>query len=167
MNDSAQDKSFGEPRPARVGWGIAVAMVVLAWIGAYAMRSGEKVVIEGWQDGLDAGIAQAQATDRPMVALFTASWCGPCQQFKHKVLADPAVQAQLAEDFVPVQIDLTDTSSSNPNRAVAEQYGVQGIPRIMALSKAGEVVGVYTDDWTPALFRQWLDRVAQDELASR
>lgn len=162
MNQATPDKSFNEPRPAAIGWGIAVLMVVLAWVGACSMGAGEPVEIEGWVDGLDAGQAQAEASDQPMVVMFTADWCGPCQQFKREVLIQDSVKARLAEGFVPVKIDLTDMSASNPNRAVAERYGVSGVPTLMALTPSGETIGVYRGEWEPAAFNAWLDGVAAD-----
>lgn len=142
-------------------WPAAIVLVLLAWAGAFALRGGgEKQVLAGWQDGLDAGQAEAAALDRPMVLLFTAGWCGPCQQFKHDVLTRPAAEEALQARFVPVQIDLTDNSARNPNMQVATNYGVSRIPTVLALSKDGERIGSFkTQGTTVEGFVAWLDRV--------
>ena len=144
-------------RPAFLGWGVAVLLVLAAWVAAYAMRGGgEKVVMTGWQDGLEAGQAAAEELDRPMVVLFTASWCPPCQVLKNSVLTEPAVHDQLLAGFVPVQVDLTDRSSANPNLETAGRYGVQGIPTVLALDAEGSVLSSYRGGPEAQPFMDWL-----------
>jgi len=149
------------PRASHIVWGLAVLFVLLAWAGACSMRGGEKVVMDGWADGFDTGQAAAQQADRPMLVMFTAGWCGPCQVFKKSVLSDADVQQRLGEEFVAVQVDLTDTSSSNPSRAVAERYGVRGIPSLIAMTPQGEPIASYPGGNDPAAFASWLDQVTQ------
>jgi len=147
-----------------IGWGVAVLVVIGAWIAVLDLRAGqgsEKQVMAGWQDGLTAGQRVAAEQDRPMIVLFTASWCGPCQRFKGTVLHDAGVEQLLAERFVSVQVDLSDRSSDNPNNADAQRYHVQGIPALLAMDAEGQVIGHYPimRDSTPADFVLWLDRV--------
>lgn len=146
-----------------IGWIIAVLLVIVAWAGAYALRgSGEKEVIAGWADGMVAGQALAEQADKPMVVLFTAGWCSPCQVMKKKVLADPEVEALLQSAFVPVQIDLTDQSPSNPNVEVAQRYGVRGVPTVMVMSPGGKSIEMYRGDYDdPAAFQAWVTRLAE------
>jgi len=150
-------------RPVPTGWIIAVALVLLAWVGAYALRGGgEKAVIPGWQDGMPAGQAAANEKGRPMIVLFTAGWCPPCQALKKNVLTKAEVQDALQAGFVPVQIDLTDQSPQNPNIAVAQQYGVSGIPTVVAMSADGQPIESYRGKHTAEGFNAWLSRLASD-----
>lgn len=147
-----------------IGWGLAVLVVVGAWLAVLDLRAGQggdKEIMVGWQDGIDAGRAVAAEQDRPMIVLFTASWCAPCQQFKDRVLHDAGVEQMLAERFVAVQVDLTDQTKNNPNMPDAQRYHVRGIPALMAMDAKGNVIGQYPigRDSTPADFILWLDRV--------
>lgn len=141
-------------------WGLAVLMVVLAWGGAVALRGGgEKVVLAGWQDGMPAGQAMAQEMDRPMVVLFTAGWCRPCQGLKKSVLTKPEVMEALQAGFVPVQIDMTDLSLNNPNLAVAERYNIQGYPTVLAMDADGQEIGEFKGERSVEGFRDWLAQI--------
>ena len=159
--DASGHNTQTKPRVA-IGWAVAVLLVIGAWAGAYALRGGgEKHVMDGWADGMPAGQRAAQAADKPMVVLFTAGWCPPCQALKKDVLTKGQVHAALQADFVPVQIDLTDTSSENPNTAVAGQYGVQGIPMVLAMTSTGEVIEAYRGKHDVASFTAWLTRLGE------
>lgn len=141
-----------QPDPRRpglksvIGWSAAVLLVIGAWALALDLRapgSTQPVHLDGWTEGLDAGKALAAEQDRPMIVLFTASWCGPCQTLKHEVLSQESVADELSEKFVAVKIDLTDRSSSNPNNAVAIRYGVAGIPAVIAIDADGQVINQF------------------------
>ena len=160
MNISTDEQALAKKRPVPVGWIVAVLLVIVAWIVASALRGGgEKEVMPGWADGMPAGQQLAQEADKPMVVLFTAGWCAPCQQLKKNVLTRDKVQAQLQADFVPVQIDLTDQSSSNPNMAVAQKYGIRGYPTVIAMTPEGEPIDVYRGD-SVSSFTGWLSRLS-------
>lgn len=162
MDTPTEQPKNDAKRPVPIGWMVALLLVGLAWIGAYALRGGgEKQVLPGWADGMPAGQAVAAERDKPMVVLFTAGWCPPCQALKKNVLTRGEVRSALQADFVPVQIDLTDTSSDNPNAAVAQRYGVSGIPAVIAMSPEGEPIEAYTGRHTPEGFTAWLNRLAE------
>lgn len=148
-------------RPVWLIWALAIVLVMTAWGAAIALRgTSEPVVIEGWVEGMDDGQAKAKDLDRPMIVMFTADWCPPCQQFKKKVLTQPEVKQALDDGFVAVKIDMTDTSSSNPNNKVAGKYGISGIPTLLAMSPDGEVIGKYTArQRSVETFNDWLASV--------
>lgn len=137
---------------ASIVWIVAVLLVMAAWAGAFALRgSGEKEVIPGWADGMPAGLALAEDADKPMVLLFTAGWCGPCQSLKKNELANNDVHNALMAGYVPVQIDLTDQSPRNPNMEVAQRYGIEFLPTVVVTTPEGDVIekhiGKHTAPW--------------------
>ena len=161
----AQDHSMKRGLP--IGWVVAVLLVIVAWAGAHALRGGGgKEVMSGWADGMPAGQQLAQEADKPMVVLFTAGWCPPCQSLKKNVLAKGEVNDALQAGFVPVQIDLTDRSANNPNLAVAQQYGVQSIPTVIAMTSDGEPIGAYGGGDSVTTFTGWLDRMSSNDASA-
>lgn len=161
MNTNSSNPTAPTRKPAWLGWGVAVLVVLGVWTAALAMRGsgGEKHVLEGWADGYEAGQVKAKELDRPMILLFTASGCGPCRQLKKNVLTKDEVHAALQAGFVPVQIDFSDQSSSNPNIPIARQYGVQGFPTVLAVSSDGKDLGAFTAKRTPEAFTAWLEGI--------
>ena len=53
---------------------------------------------------LEAGLAEAGATNRPILYDFTAEWCPPCRLLQREVFADPRAAAEIESRFVPVRV---------------------------------------------------------------
>ena len=111
--------------------------------------------MEGWLPDMASGIQTAEADAKPMLVLFTADWCPPCRQLKKDVLTDSQVAADLRDSFVLVKIDLTDRSS--PNNSVAQDFGVTGIPALMAFDKHGQPIDTIVGGVPKSVFTQWID----------
>ncbi|MFN3165440.1 MAG: thioredoxin family protein [Phycisphaeraceae bacterium] len=148
-----------KPARRKAGWGWLVAVVVVAmvWAGAFALRGGgEAVDLKGWADGLEQGQAQAKAQDKPMVVMFTATWCGPCQTLKQQVLTRPEVDDVLKARFVPVKVDMSD---AGPGDALVTRYDLKGWPTMIAMTPQGEEIrrieGVVQTD----TFLDWLESI--------
>lgn len=75
----------------------------------------------------------AAKSGKVVLAYATASWCGPCQQFKRTTLADPRVEAWVKEHAEPVYIDVDD----HPD--VSNDLGVTAIPAVY-LIRDGQII---------------------------
>lgn len=92
--------------------------------------------------------------DVPVVVDFWAEWCGPCRTL------GPLLE-RLADEhggtFELVKVDV------DANQALAQQFGVQGIPYVLAF-KGGVPVNQFTGALPESSVRTWLDSVVPSSL---
>ncbi len=69
--------------------------------------------------------AEAKKSGKPMVLVFSASWCPPCKSMKKHVYPSDAVKP-FHDKFVWAYLDVDQASTAS----VAKEYGVEGIPHI-------------------------------------
>ena len=140
------------PPPARGGaWPVFLLVVLIAG-GVLAARH-----FAG--DALSASADDEAATDgRPALLMFTADWCGPCQSFKERVLADGDVSARVKASVRFKKVDLT-VWKGGP-AATASHYGVNSIPELILVNTRGQEIARYDGPTDPDQFLRWLDRHA-------
>ncbi|TVQ61357.1 MAG: thioredoxin family protein [Phycisphaerales bacterium] len=86
----------------------------------------------GGRTSLQQAMADGAQAGKPVFAMATADWCGPCQQLKAGALQDERLVAFLTEHTVPVYIDV-DVNGSDANT-----LGVRGIPALYLIGPDGE-----------------------------
>lgn len=87
-----------------------------------------------WHQDLPSALAAARKADRPVLMHFSAEWCGPCREME-PVLHSATVADLLRNDAVGVHLDF------DQHKAIAQQYGVRGIPADVLLTPDGRVLG--------------------------
>lgn len=89
-----------------------------------------------WQHDLDSAMKTAHDEDRPILAVFGASWCPPCRSMKREVWPNAQVSAAVEAGFVPLYIDVDDGTQAEQ----VAQYQVSSIPAVLILDSDGNVV---------------------------
>jgi len=115
----------------RKSWLLWLGILVFIVIFFYASRSASAPASFVWAKSLEAGLARASETNRPILVKFHATWCGPCQVMDRTVFSEDEV-AQALANWVPVSIDVDRDSKT------ADAYGIQGIPAFVVLTPKGE-----------------------------
>ncbi len=124
--------------PRHHGSSLVTVILLLLFIGggwAVWKLANRPPVMEGWLHDMDAGIQASESSDKPMLVLFTADWCPPCQSLKKNVLTDAEVAGYLRQEYVTVAIDLT--QRGGPNSSIASDFGVRYIPTMFIFSPHG------------------------------
>ncbi|MEM9065762.1 MAG: thioredoxin family protein [Planctomycetota bacterium] len=104
----------------------------------------------GQYSTLSAGFEEAQRSQRPVLALATADWCGPCQSFKRGALSSPEVADFVGSNTIPVYIDVTDGNSPD-----AQSLGVQSIPAVYVITPEGQVIAETGGAMSEGAFLAW------------
>jgi thiol-disulfide isomerase/thioredoxin len=123
----------------------------------------------GWLSDLGAAQAQAKATNRPIVAVFSGSdWCKPCIMYEQEVFAKPEFSEYAKGKLVLAHFDFPRLKKNQPsaaqlklNEAAAEQLNREGdyplaviiAPDGKVLAKTGYIAG------GPAAFEAYLKKV--------
>jgi thioredoxin 1 len=119
----------------------AVATVLLLFVFAFSTSTTTPIkTIEYYVDGkakvkwLDL-VKQELAAKRKPVLFFTATWCGPCKQFKNS-LGDPLMTDAL-KDATLIMID-GDVDAKNDK--IAGKYKVSAYPTFLRVDETGKLL---------------------------
>lgn len=111
----------------------------------------------GFQTNYNTALSLARSTGKPVVVIFSASWCPPCQQMKKEVYPSDEV-APYQSKFVWAYLDVDQPA----NQAAAQQFGVRGIPFFAFLDSQGKTIATTGGGMPAAAFAGQL----QSALAS-
>lgn len=103
---------------------------------------------------LGAATSEAKKDGKPIVAVFSAVWCPPCQTMKKEVYPSEAVKPY-HDKFVWAYLD----ADSSANQASMKKFGVNGIPHIEFLDSAGKSIGKQVGSNSPEAFAKTLDEM--------
>lgn len=92
-----------------------------------------------WGEDLDAALAQAQASGRPVLVWFSASWAMAVRDMERTSWSDERVMDLVARCFIPLRIDVT--AESEASAALLARWGVKGVPTTLLVDARGEVLG--------------------------
>ncbi len=78
--------------------------------------------------------AEAAAKNKKVLAVFSASWCGPCQSMIKKIYPLPKVKKELA-NYICVYVD------GDKEKELTKTYKIPGFPTFVILDKDANEIG--------------------------
>ena len=161
-------KDKAKPTEIIVTPGVSAPQVVLAApVAAPAAAPVEGLA--GWVADLGVAQAQARATNRPILAVFSGSdWCKPCVVYEREVFSQPEFMAYAKDKLVLAHFDFPRQKKNQPsaaqlklNAAATAQLNREGdfplavlvAPDGKVLAKTGYIAG------GPAAFAAYLKTV--------
>jgi thioredoxin-like negative regulator of GroEL len=105
--------------------------------------------LAGWSTNLDAALKEAPSKDQPVLAYFTASWCGPCRLLAKTTFKDETV-LQALDSFQRVLLDV------DVHSTLAEQRGIRAVPTFQIFTPDGQVILTLTGYQDARNFTDWL-----------
>lgn len=100
-------------------------------------------------------LSKAEKEGKPVVLVFSAAWCPPCQQMKKNVYPSAEV-TPMHDKFVWAYLDVDEGDNSR----AAENFSVSGIPHVEFLDASGKSLGKQVGGVTPAAFASLLKDVS-------
>ena len=105
-----------------------------------------------WETDYNNALEKAKAENKRVLLDFTGSdWCGPCIEFKKRVLSRPDFAAYAEKNLILVEIDYPRRKEQSArlrtqNEKLSAQYGIdeKGFPTIVLLDSNGKVAREFT-----------------------
>jgi len=105
----------------------SICVLVLCLVSISNVFSGN------WMNSLEDGKKLAMATNKLILVDFWATWCGPCRKMDSESWSKNDVSL-LMNNYVSVKLNIDE------NKALAQQYGVKGIPYVFILDATGKIL---------------------------
>ena len=102
----------------------------------------------------DKAIEAAAKEKKPVIVIFSATWCGPCQVMKKKVYPSAEVKP-FHDKFIWAYLDADEKANEKP----MQEFKVNGIPHIEFLGADGKSVDKQVGSSAPDAFVKKLEAV--------
>jgi thiol-disulfide isomerase/thioredoxin len=105
-----------------------------------------EIVLIGYQEAMKRSASEG----KPVLVMFTASWCSWCNKFKKEVLIDPAVKSACSK-YLFTMVD------ADQEKVAVRKFGVTGLPSFVITNSKEQKLKSQDGFMDAARFVQFLD----------
>lgn len=109
------------------------------------------VELKGAPADYAAALQRARSENKPVLLIFTATWCGPCQMMKQQVYPSAPVKA-VAGRYVWHYVDI----DRPDNRVLSRHFGASAVPTLVIVDPMGRKKSRIVGGRSPEDFARWL-----------
>ena len=143
-------------------WMVSLTVVVfilslagVAFIGYSELSAEKKIGKIAFYTDYDQGLDQAFEAGKPVMLVFSASWCGACKKMTRDVFSNDEV-ADASGQLVNIYIDV-----DKVDRELVQEYEIKSVPSVFFLDYSGETIIQVADKRSPEDFIENIDYMAQ------
>jgi thioredoxin-related protein len=130
--------------------------------GAQTLSSAEKTAPAKvkWHNDLRKAHEASVASNKPILIVFGAKWCGYCKVLEQKTLSDSRMVKYVNAEFTPLHLDF------DKDRKIAKVLEVESVPCTVILSPQADLLGKVVGYVDTAKYQKTLDaaRKLQKEI---
>lgn len=141
---------------------LSIAVFSLFYSGSLATENPTKPTAPQTWMGFDAGLKEAQKSNRKVLVDVYTDWCGWCKKMDKEVFAHVKIAPYLSEQYVLVKLNaesaarLTYKDAKYSESELAKSFGVTGYPTLLFLEPNGDLITtlpgyVPAEDFFPVL----------------
>ena len=108
-----------------------VAIMGLMMVAGVAKKASSADLPEGWYTDWTEATAKAKQTGKPILAVFSTSWCPPCRMMIKDVFPKESVKKAL-NDWVPVYID------GDKHTDMVQKYQIRAYPSFVLMTASND-----------------------------
>lgn len=111
-----------------------------------------------WQSSEPAALVEAVASKRPLMIVFGAKWCPPCEEIKENIFSAKEF-TDAALGLVPLYVDVT--VEEGEAKRLMDKYNVIGMPTILFVSPEGKVYDDLSVAGSEPTLREMVEKVKE------
>ena len=129
---------------------VTIALTFLFSISCHAEKGSTKEFIDNeelnWLINLEEAVAEALASDKPILLDFTGSdWCGWCKRLHSEVFSQTEFIDYAQENLILLKLDFPkyiqqSEETKKYNNDILSSFGVRGFPTIVLLDSEGKEI---------------------------
>ena len=133
---------------------VVLGCLAMAWIPSRAQAG------VAWHESYAAAQSASQASQRPVLVIFTASWCEACQHLDSRLWANPEAAALVEACYEPVLVDV------DVDPALARRMGISHIPSACVTNANDQLLTTFDLPPTASSFVAQAARALQETAAT-